>query len=203
MKHVDKYSSLEELKLSEPPEAYREYARDKGSWLTIVAPHAGTIEPFTGQLAEAIAGQEHNLFVFEGLRGHGTELHVTSARFSSVELTALQTAEQSRITISVHGASDAWADRPTVFIGGQNSELRRCILLELSQASFSAVDAALNGPPQYAATDPENFVNKTKEAGIQLEISRRLRTEIAGSPARMNQFSEAVRSGIERFYRLT
>jgi len=99
----DRYRSFAELKLAEREGLdYRIRAQDRGSPVAVVAPHAGYIEPMTGEIAATIASDRYSLYCFEGLRDrpHG-ELHITSNRFD--EPTGVQLVEACEIAIGVHG----------------------------------------------------------------------------------------------------
>ena len=54
-----------------------------GSSVAIVAPHGGSIEAHTSDIARDIAGQAFNLYLLEGLlkAGNFAALHLSSARF--------------------------------------------------------------------------------------------------------------------------
>jgi phage replication-related protein YjqB (UPF0714/DUF867 family) len=48
----------------------------------VVAPHGGGIEPGTSQVAQAIADDNFNLALFEGIKASGNSiLHITSTNF--------------------------------------------------------------------------------------------------------------------------
>ncbi|MES2191290.1 MAG: poly-gamma-glutamate hydrolase family protein [Pseudomonadota bacterium] len=51
--------------------------------IAVVAPHGGTIEPPTSQIASDIAGQEFSCYLFEGIRKSNNykTLHLTSEYF--------------------------------------------------------------------------------------------------------------------------
>jgi phage replication-related protein YjqB (UPF0714/DUF867 family) len=53
-----------------------------GSDVCIIAPHGGKIEKWTSEIATALAGDDYNLYLFEGLkRAKNRDLHITSSRF--------------------------------------------------------------------------------------------------------------------------
>src|ERR1019366_7404121 len=54
--------------------------RPRRSPVAVIAPHGGEIEPGTSEIAAAIAGDEFNLYCFEGCKPSGNiGLHITSA----------------------------------------------------------------------------------------------------------------------------
>ena len=135
------------------------------SAVAIIAPHAGSIEPFTGELAEAIAGDEHRLYCFSGsAREDCHRLHVTSTRFSEPALTRVLLG--ATVALTVHGCR--YPLQPVTHLGGTNHQLRNRLELSLSRAGF-AVDRA---QPPMAGRHPLNVVNRTVQGGVQLEITR-------------------------------
>lgn len=184
---MDKYKSLAALRLEEPSTAYSQLVVDRQSWLTVVAPHGGTIEPSTDIIAKDIAGNTYNLFVFCGLRTNGEELHVTSHLFRDSELERLQGI--SNTTLSVHGKSGT--ERLTL-VGGLNRRLRQSVVHSLREAGFNAKSAYF----PYAAENPENFVNLTSRRGVQLEITMAERIYLCGEGRKngdYERYTNAVR----------
>lgn len=135
----------------------------------VVAPHGGSIERRTSEIAKAIAGDDHSLYLFEGLDANGTfdTLHITSHRFD--EPSCVQLVQKFPCAISVHGCS---GDNEEIFLGGLNSELRHSISKSLLFAGLS-VD---NGEHKFQGTHPLNICNRTSAgAGVQIEFSDALR----------------------------
>jgi phage replication-related protein YjqB (UPF0714/DUF867 family) len=187
----DTYSSLDELARREPAADFRFVLLDRRSPVTIVAPHGGRIEPGTSQVAEAIAGQDWNLFAFEGLKPRGNSiLHITSTRFRHPELERLLAG--SSVGISVHGMAEPGL---RVEVGGLNARLVELIGRELSRARFDVCDA----PPSRSARSPENFINRVAGGGIQIEISQELRALMREDLDLLCRCGEAVRSAIARY----
>ena len=58
---VDKYNNFSTLDSRESE--YRIEVVDRGSEVTIIAPHGGRIEPHTAEIAALIAGAHYNLFL--------------------------------------------------------------------------------------------------------------------------------------------
>jgi len=160
---MDLYKSLEVLKSKEPREAWAQRVLNRNSWLTVVAPHGGTIEPLTDRLAVDIAGSDYNLFVFEGLRRNGRELHVTSCRFREPELAELQ--RLSRLTLSVHGKA---LEHAVTLVGELNHAVGALIIRHLNDVGYLAKRAEF----PFSAESIANFVNLTEFNGVQLEISK-------------------------------
>ena len=175
------------------------YARSEE--LTVVAIHGGGIEPLTGELARAIAGEEYNLFEFRGIRPSGNmELHVSSLRFDEIRLRGLLTTANT--AISIHGST---GEAPVAYVGGGNKALVSSIAEHLAEAGFETQRAR----GRLAGRHPDNLVNRPKDRGAQLELSRGLREAMVeggriglagGSPDRpteqFTRFVEAVRLAV-------
>jgi phage replication-related protein YjqB (UPF0714/DUF867 family) len=191
------YKSLSELKKSEQENVDWRQPKplNRNSWLTVVAPHGGTIEPFTEEIARAIADTNYNLFVFEGLRRKESArpwLHVTSTTFDDKRLKQLQAS--SLITLSVHGATSPkpMLEEKITWLGGRNTRLRDRICNSLIRHGF----AAKEGAGSSAGTAKSNFVNRTLHNGVQLEISRSEREALSDNPTRWARYIKAIREGL-------
>lgn len=161
----DKYPSLVSLKKHlRRNEHYRIRARDRRAVATIISPHGGAIEPGTSALARAVAGDDYNLFDFQGLvREHAMDLHVTATRFRDKKLT--QMLSRSRVAISLHGMGNQ--GHTDIWLGGRNPTLKAVVLRELLAAGFNVNPDS----PQYRGESPNNVVNLAVEEGVQLELS--------------------------------
>lgn len=183
---ADKYESFAELAARETlGRDYRVRALERAdSPVIILAPHGGTIEVGTSELAELIAGTEHSLFIFEGLkpRGANRELHITSHRFDHPHCLALTTARA--VTIAVHGC----VGESHIYVGGLDNELSCRLGERLRSAGFSA---SLDGH-RYPGRNPLNICNRSARGrGAQLEVTNDLRTS-----DRRTLIASAVRAGI-------
>ena len=148
--------------------------RDRGAAITVAAIHAGGIEPLTGELAEAIAADDHNLYQFVGIRRTGNDmLRIPEGRFDEMRLRALM--QRSRLGVSILGGTE---NEPLVRLGGANRRMRQILEDQLTQAGIEVRRPAGVG----AAHDPSRFVNQPSEGGVQLAASRGLRAlMVAGS----------------------
>ncbi|SRR5579885_1483890 len=163
----DKYQSVSALKRDLGPGAYRIRRLDRGSRITVIAPHGGFIDPGSSAVARAVAGREHNLFDFQGLREDlAADMHVTATRFRDPALTPLLAACEA--AVSVHWMGNQGA--AMIWLGGRNWRLKVLVLKELTAAGFT-VNA--NGP-RYRGESPLNVVNLPRQQGVQLEISEEL-----------------------------
>ena len=175
MQNPDAYTSYQHLARNElEGRDYRIHLTRRSSPLAVVAPHAGGIEPGTGELAAALAGDVHSLYVFEGLKQVGSAvLHITSTRFD--EPRCLELIQSAETVLTVHGCA---GQEPAVYTGGLDRHLRYAIIRNLSAAGFHArVDI-----PQRGGSHPANLCNRgRRQRGVQLEITEGLRSRLFAS----------------------
>ncbi|WP_224815727.1 poly-gamma-glutamate hydrolase family protein [Hasllibacter sp. MH4015] len=187
---VDRYGSFAEL-AAENTEGveYRIRVTDRGSPVLILAPHGGTIEPETAEIAEAIAGDDLSFYAFEALQpGAFGDFHITSHKFD--EPRALEIVEQSSLAVAIHGRRDDGTDK--VWIGGRAREAGNAISAALEEAGYGA-----ERNKRLPGLHETNICNRTKTgAGVQLELSRTMRRHLAAHPAALDAFAIAVRAGI-------
>jgi phage replication-related protein YjqB (UPF0714/DUF867 family) len=157
------------------------------SQVAIIAPHGGSIERRTSAIARAIAGEDFNPYLFEGLDEAGSfeVLHITSHRFD--EPRCLRLIEPSNHVVAVHGSS---GDEDAVMLGGLDSEL-----IALFAAALEPLDVRVfTDDHPYPGTHEMNICNRGKAGcGVQLELSDALR----GSP-REYQVIAAIRTVLIR-----
>ena len=140
-----------------------------GSSTMVLAPHGGSIEAFTSDIARGIAGEEYGLYLFEGLlrAGNFASLHLPSERFD--EPGCLQMLADCDRVVSVHGCSVAGE---AVFIGGRDRALGEAVASSLRAEGIACHDAA----EKLAGQDPRNICNRGRAGqGVQLEVSLELR----------------------------
>lgn len=168
---------------------YRITVQDRGTRVVILAPHGGTIEPETASIARAVAGDDLSFYLFEALRAgaHG-DYHITSHRFDEPRALALVAGADT--SIAIHGRKDDGTD--TVWLGGRDEILRDAVGDALRAAGFeAALNTALPG------VHPSNICNRTRSGtGVQLELPRSLRRNLAEDGAMMARFSTALRAAI-------
>ncbi len=184
--YMDTYSSFRQLKAVETQYAVEH--KDRGSDITIIAPHGGNIEPHTSEIAALIAGDTYNLFCFNGLKQQDNHLlHITSHHYDDEQALAL--VRSSNTVISVHGCT---LKKAVVFVGGRDDELRDTIALALNNAGIVAIACARQSP--YWGRHPANICNRGRSGkGVQLEISRPLRD----SPRAWCNIAEAIRDALK------
>src|SRR5277367_4988571 len=105
------------------------------SGVAVVAPHGGRIEGRTSEIARLIAGDEHRLYLFEGLRSTGDNfdrLHLASGRFD--EPRALELIASCDGVVTVHGYA---APGPDVLLGGLNETLKREVAKALEHSGLT------------------------------------------------------------------
>jgi len=146
--------------------------RKGGSPYCVMAPHGGGIELGTSEISDAIAGDEHAFYAFEGLKVHGNAvLHLPS--ISMDEPKCLRIAKMSETVISVHGCRD---DGSIVYIGGLDSLLILKIHERLSSEGFTVSDPP---NPELQGRHPQNICNLSATGkGVQLEITVGLRRQM-------------------------
>ena len=180
---LDKYKNFRALERQES--GFRIEVVDRGSDVTIIAPHGGRIEPHTAEIAALIAGAHYNLFCFHGLKQNDNyDLHITSHRFDHP--LALELVCKSRYVIVVHGCK---VIAPVAFLGGLDTELIEQIIKELTNLGV----ACECNVELFKGTHPHNICNRGRlRRGVQLELSRGIRD----SDALRSQVSLAVRAAI-------
>ncbi|QXT39039.1 poly-gamma-glutamate hydrolase family protein [Gymnodinialimonas ceratoperidinii] len=188
---VDRYATFADLAAASVPDVdYRIKAEDRGTPVVILAPHGGTIEPETAEIAEAIAGEDYSFYAFEALNpgAHG-DFHITSHRFD--EPGALEIVGGAYTAVAIHGRKDDGTD--TVWLGGRATDLRDAIGTALQDAGF---DAAPN--ETLPGIHETNICNRTRSGeGVQLELPMTLRRSLASDRAALERFCTAIRTAIE------
>lgn len=159
--------------------------------VAVLAIHSGTIEPWTGLVAEAIAGHRYGFYEFAAIIPRGTDnpLHITATDFDEPRCTRLQ-AIVSR-TVSVHGCT---ADMPVTYVGGLDLVLAAAIRSRLTQAGFHIDDA----PASWGGSAQANICNRNLTGrGVQLELSRQQRDALAKDGTLLGRYAAAVSRAIE------
>lgn len=185
---ADTYRSFRELEEAEREgEAWsREYV-DRGSRVLVMAPHGGWIEPFTTEVARAVAGPDLSFYAFSAERERDNErLHITSHRFDEPQ--ALQAVRGAEIVLAIHG--ERTRDRAFVMVGGRHQGLRRALRAALEEAEVP-VEEPREG---LGGRHPRNICNRGRAgAGAQLELSEGLRRHLRREPEALERFAAVVR----------
>lgn len=178
---ADKYPDFETLSKHERSGVdFRILVRRAKARFAIVAPHGGGIEPGTSEIAEEVAAQEWSYYAFEGLKAKGnSDLHITSTRFD--EPMCLTLVSQSKTIVTIHGEySDA--DGEGVFMGGLDAKLGTRLGAGLKAKGFAV---GRHPDPRLQGLEPNNVCNRgTSGKGVQLELSRTVRSEMFRSLSR-------------------
>jgi phage replication-related protein YjqB (UPF0714/DUF867 family) len=144
--------------------------RRERSPVAVLAPHGGRIEGRTSEIARLIAGDEHRLYLFEGLRTTGDNfdcLHLASRYFD--EPRALDLISDCDTVVAVHGYAAAG---PDVLLGGLNEPLKAKIAQALGEVGLTYETDGHRFP----GTQPFNICNRGRSGkGVQLELSEGLR----------------------------
>jgi phage replication-related protein YjqB (UPF0714/DUF867 family) len=183
--HIDRYRSYSEL--AEHEVGGIDFAisvlRRPLSAVAVIAPHGGKIESRTSEIARAIAGEDFNLYLFEGIkkRGNYAALHITSRRFD--EPSCLELLSTCSFVIAIHGCV---GHDERVLLGGLDHSLKDKVAIELRQAGINVQ----NDGHHFQATDPNNICNRGQaNRGVQLELTGALRRSANG-----RRVVEAVRA---------
>lgn len=191
----DKYTSFAALEAAEL--AGRDYSTTvherQQSGVLIVAPHGGSIEIGTTELAELIAGSDYSLFTFNGLkvRGRNRDLHITSHNFDHPECVAL--AALHPIVLAIHGCK---GDSSQIYVGGRDEELATLLTERLGTAGLRATATG----HKYPGRNPLNICNRgARGRGAQLEFTWDLRDE----PASRALIAPIVRSAVMEYVRFS
>ena len=194
----DVYSSLDELKKYRKEGIhYKITSINRKSPAAVAAIHAGTIEKGTGEIAEKVAGDDFNLYVFWGLlKDNPEELHITSVNFRDDSL--FEILRSSEICISVHGLAETEKRgdmKETFFLNGTNKTLMGLIKSNLEKAKFKARHAleVLN------VHNKGNFFAAARLGGVQLEIPASVRMKAMEDEEYMKRIASALRKSITDF----
>jgi phage replication-related protein YjqB (UPF0714/DUF867 family) len=139
------------------------------STIAILAPHGGRIEEVTSEVARVAAGDDFNLYLFEGIRqAHNyVNLHLTSHRFDEPRCLAL--LERCDHVIAVHGCA---GDEPHVLVGGRDAALKAVVGCTMADAGIAV---HLDGH-RFPAIDANNICNRGRRGcGVQIEMTTALR----------------------------
>lgn len=189
---ADKYLNYKQLS-SEMIEGsdYKIRPINRNSWITIVAPHGGKIEPGTSELAEAIAGSSLNFYAFEGCRrSNNRDLHITSHKFD--EPRGLKIVSSSNTALGIHGRRDG-DDPLTVYLGGRDRHLIKRLESELNKVGIRTKTI---GHP-FPAKNKYNICNRGLTGrGAQLEIPKTKRDGLRDCPTEFEAFIKAVQKAL-------
>lgn len=186
MSHKDKYSSFQELeKYEKEGSDYKIIINDRGSKVTIIAPHGGCIEEQTSEIAKAISGNDFNFYTFKGIKKHCnfTTLHITSHKFNESQCVKL--VKDSDFVVAIHGSGKKGEK---IFVGGLDEVLSKKIASELLSIGYNVLESNHD----YPATNPKNICNQgLRKKGVQIELTKLLRKKMD-----IERFSQCIRKAI-------
>ncbi len=135
-----------------------------------MAIHGGTIQPGTTEVAEALAGEQHGFYTFEGLKPEKSDaLYIPSHLFD--EPRALRLVSGVTTVVSINGCK---GDESFIHLGGLDEARIWRLRSRLIAAGFPVAETeGLRG------VDPNNICNRGRSRqGIQLELSAGLRDRL-------------------------
>jgi len=145
-----------------------EVREEPKSAVAIVAPHGGNMEEKTGLMAEQIAADGYNLYVFKGFGQNPLEMHVTSTHFDEPRAVALVAKTQT--TVTIHGCRFT---EPVVYLSGRDKKLQSKLMAAFKAAG---INASVSGHPYQSGKKPDNICNRNERGeGVQIEFSRGIR----------------------------
>ena len=170
---------------------FQRHWKDLDTSLIIIAPHAGGIEPGTGKLARAIAGNQFSYYLFEGVQETGNkELHISSTRFD--DPICLELTEKSDYAVVIHGCIGS---SETIYVGGRNHHFKQMMIDELKNEGFPA---SLDNT-KHKGTFKSNLCNTcATNKGLQFEITESFRSTLFRSLNRRGREQPT-----DRFYTLS
>lgn len=157
--------------------------RQPASPIAVIAPHGGGIEDGTSEIARAIARDDFNLYLFEGLRPsrNYAALHLTSHLFDEPE--CLDLLSGCHYVLAVHGCD---GDEHRALLGGLDTDLRDEVAAALGDVRILAESEGHRFP----AVHPANICNRgLRRRGVQLELTHPMRRQ-----PHVTRLASAVRS---------
>ena len=172
---------------------FRIVTRKMNTPYLIVAIHGGNIEPFTSEIADGIAGEDHAFYSFEGVRPErNSELHIGSEYFD--ESSAMDMVRNADVIVSIHGQRDT--ENEFVMLGGLCEGLKELIKKKLQEVDIAIWPIDLRVRPN----STENICNRGMSGGgVELEISRKLRDALREDAGLHRLFVRAVRDAIAAY----
>ncbi len=183
---------------------YRFIIRDRGANVTVVAIHGGHIAPMTSELVSAIAGDEHNLYDFQGLNPDKARfMCISPTRFREMRLETL--LRRSQTAVCLIGTEEIV---PLVRLGGGNRLLCQTLTTALAGIPIEVLPLIGGG----AAHSPNRFYNLPEQRGVLLAVSKGLcdrmtsfsnvsdpTPNLATGTALFRRFVGAIRQGIDAY----
>jgi phage replication-related protein YjqB (UPF0714/DUF867 family) len=197
VRHADRFPSMTALQAQLPAEGnYSLHCESsRGSGIALFAPHGGCIEPGTDRIVVELAAAEFNYFLFRGIRRTDCfrTLHVTSAHYDEPSCLAL--AGRSVVAVALHGCD---GEEAFLEIGGANTAAVNSLRAHLAALGYRVLAPAPGRP----GVDAGNFINRSSEGGVQVELSAGFRAMLfPGFPRTDQRHPVAFPSFIAAFRR--
>ncbi len=172
---TEQYRNFSDLQKNEVEgQDYRIRSREGTTGIAVVAPHGGRIERGTSQVTEAVAGQEHSFYCFEGMKpvlSTNKVLHITSNCFD--EPGALALVSRAKRVMTIHGAR---GNEVAVYLGGLDLDFRTQVIESCRSAGFDAGD---DPSPTRQGMAAMNICNRgITGMGLQVELTFGLRKQL-------------------------
>lgn len=170
-KFADRYRSFSSLAAAHAHGTdFRIHTRIRAqSPVAVIAPHGGSIERRTSAIARAVAAEDFNLYLFEGLDEAGSfdTLHITSHRFDEPQ--CLRLVSRCDTVVAIHGCS---GDTERVMLGGRDEHLIARLEAAIDEAGVTVSSRHHPYPGRHA----RNICNRGRRGrGVQLEMTDALR----------------------------
>jgi phage replication-related protein YjqB (UPF0714/DUF867 family) len=190
-----------------------------------MAPHGGSIESGTTELALATAGfvknfngaidtsTTHNFFIFNGTnpKDENGKLHVTASHYDDIDANEL--VSDSLISFAFHGCTDLQPNESSgmgyaaCLIGGRDQILKEIVEAQLMGSGFNAF---ITTQDDLDGSLADNIINKNKRSrGAQVELTTSLRKSFYTKHNRKDRrknttpdfwiFVNAIRASIEEY----
>ena len=155
----------------------KEYSDKKGR-VGILAVHGGRLDYGTEQITNYIHEKTPaSMYVMSSRRGNVKKHRVASTKIAHTHSDHLNgVVSHSKYNISIHGHNRK-GDAKTVYIGGENSYMRKKIAERLRETlpDEYLIEYNVKKMPRNVRGTGRNVVNRSKEGGVQVELPRELR----------------------------
>jgi len=185
---TDLYKNFNELKKEKKEGIDYIIKTHKNSWwIIIVAPHGGTIEPWTDEICKNIAWGDLSYYCFIATCENWEKLHITSSNFDEPQ--AINLIKLHKIVLTIHWCA---GKDDFIFIGWKNEAIRNALSQKLRENWFF-VEAFEKSKFQWLRK--ENICNKgnNKLWWIQIELSRGYRNKMLENKNFLSIFTKIVR----------
>jgi len=159
----------------------------------VLAIHGGAIERHSDTIARVIAGSEFSYYLLIGKRKTENRryLHIASHRY--VEPRALSVVADAPAVVTVHGHRST--TESFMMLGGLNRSAVARLMKSFSQMGIATQPCTAG----LAGSESGNICNRgATGAGVQLELSMKLRQDLITNESLSNVFCRIVRTDLLR-----